>query len=152
MLTNKFGLALCFLCSFLFSGCSDRFSGDMYNENNVGEVARTETGHILSLRKVKLKPDSSPEGAALGAVGGALTGSLFGGGRGKVLTAGSGALVGGVLGNSAATKAVDGVEYTIKLDRGSIVTIAQGVSPALSVGQKVYVVNSNRGRSRVIAA
>ena len=133
----------------LLSGCSD-FSGNRYEESSIGEVQRTNAGTVISLRKVELKPDGSVAGTALGAVGGGVLGSMFGGGHAKLLTATAGAVAGGVAGNAIATKTQDGIEYTIKMENGSVVTIAQGTSPAISVGQKVYVINSHKGRSRVV--
>ena len=77
-------------------------------------------------------------------------GSMIGGGKQKLLTGAAGAVAGGVAGNAIASRAEDGIEYTVKLDNGSVVTIAQGTSPAISVGQKVYIVHSQKGRSRVV--
>jgi outer membrane lipoprotein SlyB len=137
---------------FVLAGCAtNEFSGNRYEGAAVGEVSRTDRGYVLSLRKVEIKPEGSTTGAALGAVGGGLLGSLFGGGDGKYLTTAAGAVAGGVAGNAIASRPVDGIEYTVKLDNGSIITITQGVSPAISVGQRVYVINSNKGRSRIVA-
>lgn len=140
------------LCALLLAGCTtNEFSGNRYEESAVGEVSRTDRGYVLSLRKVELKPDGSVAGTALGAVGGGLLGSMFGGGHGKYLTAAAGAVAGGVAGNAIGSKSQEGIEYTVKLDNGSIITITQGIEPAISVGQRVYVINSNKGRSRIVA-
>lgn len=152
MLLNRSISVSLIVCSLFLSGCStSEFSGNRYDAASVGEVARTDRGYVLSLRKVELKPDGSLVGTALGAVGGGLVGSMFGGGNGKFLTAGAGAVAGGLAGNAIGSKSKDGIEYTVKLDNGSIITIAQGASPAISVGQRVYIVNSNKGRSRIVA-
>ena len=135
----------------LVSGCSNDFSGDRYSSKNAGEVARTDHGTVVSLRKIEIKPDNGPgAGALLGAAGGGLLGSAFGGGRGKLLTSAVGAVAGGVAGHAIQNRAQDGVEYVVKLDTGSTITLAQGPSPAISVGQRVYVVNSTRERSRIV--
>ncbi len=140
------------LCALLLTGCStNEFSGNRYEGSAVGEVSRTDRGYVLSLRKVEIKPDGSVAGTALGAVGGGLLGSMFGGGHGKYLTAAAGAVAGGVAGNAIGSKSQEGIEYTVKLDNGSIITITQGTEPYISVGQRVYVVNSNKGRSRIVA-
>jgi outer membrane lipoprotein SlyB len=103
------------------------------------------------MRKVEIKPDEEPgAGALLGGVGGGLVGSMFGKGGGKVLTTAAGAAVGGLAGHMIQNKAKDGMEYTVKLDSGSIITLTQALPPALSVGQRVFVVNSNRDRSRIV--
>ena len=132
------------------TGCGSEFSGNRYEQSQVGEVSQTTSGVVISLRRVELKPDTSIAGTALGAAGGALLGSMIGGGKQKLLTGAAGAVAGGVAGNAIATRTEDGIEYTVKLDNGAVVTIAQGASPAISVGQKVYIVHSQKGRSRVV--
>jgi outer membrane lipoprotein SlyB len=148
-------LALCcaFLSCVVLTGCSgDEFSGNRYMAANVGEAARTDRGTIISLRKVEIKPDGSVLGTALGAVGGGVVGSMFGGGNAKFATAAAGAIVGGVAGHALTSRTTEGVEYTVKLETGALITIAQGPTPVLSVGQQVYIVNSEKGKSRIVAA
>lgn len=139
-------------CSLLLSACgTSEFSGNRYEASAVGEVSRTDRGTVISLRKVEIKPESSTAGTALGAVGGGLLGSMFGGGHGKYLTTAAGAVAGGVAGNAIASRTEDGIEYTVKLDNGSTISITQGTTPAISVGQRVLIINSNKGRSRIVA-
>lgn len=142
----------CVTATLLLTGCGSEFSGNQYESRTVGEVSRTDSGTVISLRKVELKSDSSTLGTTLGAVGGGAVGSLFGGGNAKFLTATAGAVAGGIAGNAIASRPEEGIEYTIRLDSGSVVTIAQGKDPMISVGQKVRLINSNKGRSRVVPA
>ncbi|MDR0640519.1 MAG: glycine zipper 2TM domain-containing protein [Holosporales bacterium] len=137
--------------SLLCAGCSNDYSGDRYSSSNVGEVARSDHGVIVSMRRIKIDSDEGlGSGAVLGAVGGGLVGSMFGKGNGKLLTTAAGAAAGGVAGHAIQNRSQDGFEYTVKLDTGAVITLAQGVNPPLSVGQNVFVVNSNRGRSRIV--
>lgn len=136
----------------LLSGCASDFSGDRYESATVGEVSRTDIGTVISMRKIEIKPEDSSAGTALGAVGGGIAGAMFGGGNAKFATAAAGAVLGGVAGNAIASRAEPGMEYTIKLDSGAVITIAQGLTPAVYVGQRVHVINSNRGRGRVVPA
>jgi outer membrane lipoprotein SlyB len=141
------------LATAFLAGCANNeFSGNRYDSANAGEVARTDEGTIVSLRRVSIKPDGSTEATALGAVGGGLVGSMFGKGGGKLLTTTAGAVAGGVAGNALTSRETEGVEYSVKLGTGAMVTIAQSPEPALSVGQRVFVVNSSKGRSRVVPA
>ncbi len=147
----KFGRILSVtLSAVLLAGCGSDFSGNRYEQSQVGEVSQTSKGVVISQRRVELKPDSSTAGTALGAVGGGLLGSMFGGGNAKILTTTAGAVAGGVAGNAIATRAQDGIEYTVKLENGAIVTIAQDPTPAIANGQKVYIIHSQRGRSRIV--
>ena len=138
--------------ALLLAGCGSEFSGNIYEAASVGEVSRTDMGTVISLRKVMLRPDGSVAGTALGAVGGGVLGSLFGGSHAKYATAAAGAVAGGVAGNAIATRTEEGIEYTVKLDNGSVITIAQGTAPTISVGQKVNIIHSNKGRSRIVPA
>ena len=149
MFFNRY-VGVCLILSAFLSGCSNEFSGNRYDSATAGEVSRTEHGTVLSLRKVEIKTDGIGAGALLGGVSGGLIGSAFGGGNAKILTGTAGAIAGGVAGNAIQNRAQDGIEYTIKLDSGSVITLAQGTEPAISVGQKVYVVHSAKGRSRVV--
>ncbi|MDR2598587.1 MAG: glycine zipper 2TM domain-containing protein [Holosporales bacterium] len=139
------------IVGLLLSGCSNNYSGDQYSSKGVGEISRTDRGVIISMRRVDIKPEEGPgAGALIGAVGGGLAGSMFGKGGGKVLAAGAGAAAGGLAGHMIQNRSQDGMEYTVKLDSGAVITLAQGLTPALSVGQRVFVINSNRDRSRIV--
>ena len=141
------------LSCLLVSGCSNEFSGDNYTSKNAGEVSKTNEGTIISMRKVSLKSDGGPgAGALVGGVGGGLLGSAFGKGGGKALGVAAGALLGGVAGNAIENRSQDGIEYMVKLDSGATVALAQGPTPALSVGQRVFVIHSEKGKSRVVPA
>ena len=67
------------------------------------------------------------------------------------------AVVGGLAGGTAGhlieqkLKEQDGIEYQVKLDRGDVVTIAQGIEPKLVVGQRVLIIESHGARSRIIS-
>ena len=136
--------------SLILTGCGENYSGNRYEGSAVGEIQRTDTGTVISLRKVEIKPETSGTGTALGAVAGGIAGSMFGGGHAKILTATAGAVAGGVAGNAIATRTQDGIEYTIRLDNGAVVTITQDPTPVISVGQKVRLIYSQKGRSRVV--
>lgn len=153
MLKKKTGLCLV-VCSLLAVGCSNDYSGNTYDGRAVGEVSRADTGTIISMRKITIKPEGEGlgAGALLGGAAGALAGSAFGSGKGKLLGATIGAVGGGVAGNMIQNRSQDGYEYAVRLDSGSIITVTQGVTPALAPGQKVMVVNSSKGRSRVVPA
>ncbi len=142
------------VCSLFIVGCANNYSGDSYEGRSVGEVSRTDSGTIVSIRKVKINPEGEIPGmgALLGGAAGAAAGSLFGKGHGKLLGAGIGAVAGGVAGHAIQNRPQDGYEYTIRLDSGATVSVVQGTSPKLCVGQKVNIINSNRGRSKVVPA
>ena len=145
-------------CGLLaLTACAPKLGGNDYDVSGVGEVSTTLKGVIMAAKTVKLRPDDSSKpgvGVVAGGLSGALLGSTVGGGhRMPVVSAVVGGLAGGAAGHAIENKLTeqDGTEYQIKLDSGKLVSIAQGLEPRLAVGQKVLVIESNRGRSRVVA-
>ncbi|MDR2459016.1 MAG: hypothetical protein LBD43_02910 [Holosporales bacterium] len=137
----------------MFTGCSNNeYSGNAYDSRNAGEVSMAEQGVVVSVREIDLKPEDTSAATALGAVGGGVLGSMFGGGHAKLATAAAGAVVGGVAANQLASRPTKGNEYTVKLNNGSTIVLAQAKDPPISVGQQVRVVYSRNGRSRIIPA
>lgn len=140
------------------SACAPNLGGSDYSTAGVGEISTTLKGVIVATRVVKIRPDNSEKsgtGAAGGMLGGALLGSTLGGGRKTPIATGVlGGIAGAVAGHALERKLTeqDGIEYQVKLTDGNIVTIAQGLEPKMSVGQKVLLIESNRykGRSRII--
>lgn len=151
-------LSVIMAAAMLVSACSPRLDGNTYAIRGVGEVNRSERGIIVAARPVTISGSKTSEddnklgdGAVLGAGLGALGGSMVGNGRGQLLAAGLGAVAGGVAGHYAGRALTDqeGVEYQIQLDSGELVSIAQGVEPRMSVGQRVLVISSDRSRGRL---
>jgi len=162
----------------LVSACAKDLSSGSYSETQAGEADSTYEGVIVSLRTVKIKPETKENtagtlaGGALGAAGG----SAIGKGTGSVVSAIGGAIVGAVAGNAAegALKTTTAVEYVVKtkadnnggktqnipqagnkgaktIKAGGLVTVVQATDPALKKGTKVYVIISKKNRSRIIA-
>lgn len=145
-------------CGVLFlSACAPKLGGNDYDVSGVGEISTTHKGVITATKTVKLRPDDSSKpkvGAVAGAASGAMLGSTVGGGhKMPLVSAVVGGLAGGFAGHAIENKLTeqDGTEYQVKLDNGKLITLAQGLEPKLSVGQRVLVIESNRSRSRVVA-
>ncbi|MDR0552624.1 MAG: glycine zipper 2TM domain-containing protein [Holosporales bacterium] len=140
------------MIALFLSGCAADYSGNTYQGGAVGEVSRSEYGTVVQIRDIKIKVDKSAGSGALvggtaGAVGGALVGSAF---DNKMVGAAVGAAAGALGGHAIQNRDQKGKEYTIRLDNGHTVTITQGLSPQLSVGQRVIVIDAHKGRGRVI--
>lgn len=141
----------------LTTGCAPKLGGNDYSTAAVGEVSRTEEGVILAKRVVNFNATEANQpgvGAAAGGVAGFGLGQAAGGGRGSVATGLIGGLAGAFAGHAAEQGLThqEGYEYQVKLTKTKeVITIAQGAEPSLNVGQPVYVVKSNRGRSRILA-
>jgi outer membrane lipoprotein SlyB len=106
---------------------------------------------IVSIREVEIEPDEGiGAGAVLGGVGGGLVGSMFGKGGGKIAAAAAGAAVGGIAGHKLQNRTKKGREYTVKLESGAIISLTQGVTPSLGVGERVLLIHGGRDRSRLV--
>ncbi len=158
---KRSGILSTIAIAILLSGCANDFSGNKYGSVGMGQVNKVQFGQVVSMRSIKIKlsgEDKGSGGMVAGAAGGALLGSAFGKGHGKIASSVGGGIIGGAIGNLIQNRDKDGFEYTVRLDNGSTIAIAQGVEPKISVGQRVQIikaekgVNSDRGRSRIIPA
>jgi outer membrane lipoprotein SlyB len=139
----------------LSSGCARQISSNVYSGSAVGESSSTYPGVIIGARQVTVEDSEYLEQNALGVVGGgvggAVLGSQFGKGKGNTLATVGGALAGAAAGAFAekALKSQNAMEYIVALENGESKTVVQGVDPTMAVGQKVWLIVSYEGRSRV---
>lgn len=141
--------------SLVMTGCMRRIGSDHYAADSVGQASQSYPGYVVNARKVTVgNKDGVNSGAAIGALAGGIGGAQIGGGHKANAVGGVvGALAGGVLGNfiNDELNTQEGIEYTVRLDNGQIMTTVQGPEPALRVGERVLFVYSPNGRSRVQA-
>jgi outer membrane lipoprotein SlyB len=141
----------------LTTSCAREISSDVYAADHVGEASTTYAGTIIHARQVTVQDAERLQDNGLGivggGVGGALAGSQVGKGKGNTLATIGGAVVGATAGAFAekALKTQTGMEYVVQLENGQSMTVVQGPSPAFSIGQNVYVIVGQKGRSRLIA-
>ena len=150
----------CVAIALCASGCTPRIGGEDYSVSDSGRLSQTYEGVILSMRPVTISNDRPEDqgkpgaGAAAGAVvGGVAAGSTMGRGNGSLAAGALGAVVGGVAGHLAEKelKRQEGFEYSIRLQDGRTVSVAQGKEPKLYVNQNVRVILGSQ-RSRVVPA
>jgi outer membrane lipoprotein SlyB len=152
-------LSCCLSLAFilLLSNCAKNISSSEYSEDEVGAIKQTYRGVILNVRSVKVQGSDRLQDNSMGLIGGGIGGAIIGSQFGKGSGSTIGGLVGaaaGALGGSLAEKKLkeqDGIEYTVELSSGRIMTIVQGPEPRLQSGQAVLVMVGDRGRSRVVA-
>ena len=151
-------LLCCVGLSVLVSGCTPRIGGQDYSVSDSGKAAITYRGVVISARPVVIsnqRPENQGQpgaGAGVGAVtGGLVAGSTMGRGNGSLVAAGLGAVAGGVAGHFVEKELTrqEGVEYTIRLDNGNTISVAQGKEPVISVNQSVLVIQGTQ-RTRVV--
>ena len=158
IITHKIVTLALLGCAFasIFSSCGREISSNVYASGAVGEVSTTEPGVIINLRHVSVQDSEHLQDNAMGIIGGgvagAYLGNMIGKGRGNTLATAAGGLAGATAGAFAekALKTQDGIEYIVSLENGLTKTVVQGPQPAFTVGQRVWVIESQQGRSRII--
>lgn len=145
---------LLFIGVLLFTSCARQISTDVYASRQVGEASFTYSGVIKNLRVVVVEQGENLEDNGLGIAGGGIAGGVAGSavGKGNFFPTAAGAVVGAVAGAfvEKKLKQQNALEYVVELDNGSLMTIVQGQDQAFTVGQPVYVLVSQGGRSRII--
>jgi len=158
MLNRYLSCTFCVLLVLVVSSCTRRISPNTYSAASVGEASQTFRGVVIGLRQIEVKEaerlQDNSMGMGVGALAGGALGSQIGSGTSaNVVGAVVGALAGGTAGtflqDSMGTQ--DGIEYTVQLDNGRAMTVVQGPESPVSVGQRVLVIISQAGRSRVVA-
>ena len=103
----------------------------------------TSCGTVASIHAVELKGDATGLGAVAGGVTGAVVGNQIGRGNGNTAMTILGAAGGAFAGNEIEKNAKKHYSYrvTVRMDDGSFRTVSQPNAPALTVGERVRVVD-----------
>ena len=144
-------LAITSLLAILLVGCTTNISPKTYSVGSVGQVNRTISATIISVREVDVA-GTQGLGAGVGAAAGGIAGSSIGSGdRENLIGALAGAVVGGIAGAAIERSATEqkGMEYVVETENGNLMTIVQGVTTLFKEGQKVLVLYGTQ--SRIIA-
>jgi outer membrane lipoprotein SlyB len=146
-----------FLLSLLslvtLTGCTPSLSPDTYTTTNAGRIHRVAKGVVISSRTVRVS--DSGAGASVGTITGgalgAIAGSEIGQGNGSLAAGIGGALLGGIAGQHVqqGLTSQNGIEYVVRLQNKSLISLVQGLTPRLHRGQHVLVQYGAGGHSRI---
>ena len=103
-----------------------------------------DCGTVENFRQVTVKGDGSALGAVAGGAAGAVVGHQFGRGSGKDLLTIAGAIGGAFAGHEIEKNARKKTRYeiSVRMEDGSLKTIAQDAAPAWHIGEHVRVINN----------
>jgi outer membrane lipoprotein SlyB len=119
---KKIILFLSFL--ILFSGCTQMYNSNEVSLSDVNTELSYQTGVVEDVKHVVIKDDGS--GVFVGAYTGTVLGSMFGKGKGNILSTLLGGLAGAFVGYKA--DKANAEELFIRLDDGrNVVVIVKGV-------------------------
>lgn len=131
-------------------GCASSKSGDTYTRDEARRVQNVQMGIVEGSRPVKIEGTGTPIGSGAGAVVGGIAGSSAGQGRGSAVGTVLGAVVGGVAGAAAEEGFTreDGVEVTIRLESGRLISVVQAGKEQFQPGDRVRIMETG-GVTRV---
>lgn len=131
-------------------------SQNAYRYDEVGKSSAVSFGTVLAVRQIDIIGQNTGAGAVIGGAAGAGAGSAIGSGSGNNWAIGAGLVAGAIAGALAEQAMADrkGVEYTVILESGVTLTVAQEAPKderILQAGERVIVQNSG-GYQRVLPA
>ncbi len=140
------------LVAGLAGGCVSSPSGSAYTRSEARTAQNVQLGTVVSVRDVQIEGTKSNIGTGVGAVAGGIGGSYLGKStRSTALGALGGAVAGGLLGSMAEeglTKRA-GLQITVRLDNGQMTSITQGADEPFAAGERVQILTSPDGTTRV---
>jgi outer membrane lipoprotein SlyB len=146
--------AVIILLCVAVAGCSSSssHSSGSISRSQAGRVQTVQDGEVIYVRPVMIEGSKSPVGAIAGGVLGYTVGNSVGGGRGRKMARAAGT-VGGAAAGSAVQQNVtqeQGLEITVQLDSGQIISIVQSADEPINDSDRVRVLQRPDGTARVI--
>ena len=145
-------LAMAAAATAVSTGCVESASGNVFSRDEARQAAEVYEGTVIDVREGKIEGSQSGIGAIGGGAMGGAVGNTIGGGSGNVVATVGGALAGAIIGN-AVEKGVTGssaLQITVQIDAtGKTIQVVQGTDIQFAVGQRVRVIYSPGGNSRV---
>lgn len=136
----------------VLGACTSSMSSNTYSRSQAGKVQTVHEGEVVMVREVQIEGSKSGLGAVAGGFMGYAIGKNVGGGSGRDLARTAGT-IGGAMAGAAAEEAATrqtGLEITVKLDNGEVISIVQGADVIFDEGDSVKVIRRPDGSARVI--
>ncbi len=131
------------LACFSLTGCVSGLEGSSYSRSEARHIQRVEFGAVLSTKPVIIEGQRTDWGELSGVIIGGIAGSSVGEGKGQQIATTLGAIGGAVAASVVEEKAtrVQGLELTVKMDSGKILSIVQEVDEInqFQKGQRVRI-------------
>lgn len=138
--------------TLLLAGCQSTLTGDYYSRDDARRIQTVEYGSVEATRPVVIEGTKTPVGTVAGGAVGGIAGSTVGSGKGSAVATVVGAVAGGVAGAAAEEGLTrrQGVDITVKLDSGRVISVVQEQTPQSSfrVGDRVRILTLN-GETRI---
>lgn len=138
------------LSGAVLAGCAQpTLTGTTYSRGEARQAQTVQMGSVETVTPVVIEGRTDGiVGAGTGAVLGGIAGRSIGGGRGQDIATVAGVVAGGIAGQRVeeAVSRRQGVEVTVRLDSGSLVSVVQEVDPnqVFRPGDRVRVLGQGR--------
>lgn len=149
---SNYKMSLMILIIFFIAGsCASSRSGEVYSRDQARKTHTVQFGTVELVKSVKIEGTKTPLGTLAGAAAGGALGSTIGSGSGKTVAVVLGAIAGGAAGSAVEEQATkkDGLEITVKLDNGKVISVVQEADIPFSVGERVRILKGPDGTTRV---
>jgi outer membrane lipoprotein SlyB len=146
---------LCIALLFVM-GCGHQQAGTVYSRGAVGQAQTVEEGEVILVRQVKIEGSRSGigtiAGGYLGYKGGKALSRNIGSSSGSSATKVAGAVGGAVGGRAVERKATEktGLEVTVRLENGRVISVVQPSGEQFDIGDKVRVLIRPDGSAMVL--
>jgi len=140
------------LISIIAVGCAPSMSGSTYSRDQAQKLQTVHEGEVIMVREVLIEGTKSGLGGLAGGIMGYALGSTIGGGSGRGVARAAGTVAGAAAGGAIEEDATrqKGLEITVKLDNGQVVSIVQAADEKFDEGDLVRVLRRPDGSARVI--
>ena len=140
-----------FFSALLLTSCVSSNSANVYSRDTAMKAQTLEKGTVESVKQVLIEGTNTPVGATIGGISGGVIGSTIGDGSGQKIATVIGALA-GLAAGSAAEKGITqkkGLEILVKKDNGQSIVVVQEADSIITPGDRVNIISSNDGTTRV---
>ncbi|MEQ9813327.1 MAG: glycine zipper 2TM domain-containing protein [Azospirillaceae bacterium] len=139
---RRFTAAAMAAVALVLGACQQNIAGDRLEASQANQASRSEIGTVISYRPVTVQQQNPSYLTGAGALAGGVAGSQLGGGTDEnILGAIGGTLAGGLAGYAIeqAIQTQTGVEYTIQMQSGQVITVVQDAANPIPPGSTVLV-------------
>jgi len=142
------------LLAFILSaaGCADSLGGRSYSRSDARQAYVVHYGEVVDIDAVQIEGEATLLGTGGGAAIGYRLGRLIGSGDSSRLAGAVAGTAGAVAGREVekSVTSEDGLEITVKMDRGDTLLIVQSADVQFSAAERVRVRRGRGAEARVL--
>lgn len=145
----KYLLPIAAMSLLTLAGCTNTspYSGDVYSDQQTKSAQNVTYGTLVSVRPTKIQADSRTGGLLGGGTGaliGGVLGNQVGGGSGRKIATAAGAIGGAMAGTKVEDNAnlIDAVELEVRTENGKDLVVVQKADRRFQAGDRVRLIGT----------